>query len=303
MQRIVTDFSSDHAFGRVNKKLKEHYGIELPIQAPRRITLQHAQAMAKGQRETLGKMDNTPKACIISETDGSMVPIVKAADRGEDRRKHKSVVYREARLTLAHEQGMLRPVFSATLGDVQTAGAHIAHCIRKVGLGKTTSIHAVGDGAPWIAAQLEEQFGAQATYLVDFYHVCEYLANAAERCAKDNKQDWLEQQKNLLKMSRTEEVLINLLPFIEQEAGKDTPVRDCYRYIENRLHQMDYKTALEKGLPIGSGEVESAHRYVVQERLKIQGAWWLEQHAEQMLALRTLRANNDWNDYWETLAA
>jgi hypothetical protein len=27
-------------------------------------------------------------------------------------------------------------------------------------------------------------------------------------------------------------------------------------------------------LPIGSGEIESGHRYVFQNRLKISGAWW-----------------------------
>ncbi|RLB22044.1 MAG: ISKra4 family transposase, partial [Deltaproteobacteria bacterium] len=61
-----------------------------------------------------------------------------------------------------------------------------------------------------------------------------------------------------------------------------------------------YKGALEAGLPIGSGEIESAHRYVTQERLKIAGAWWKEANAQNMLGLRTLRANNKWDQYWES---
>jgi len=36
-------------------------------------------------------------------------------------------------------------------------------------------------------------------------------------------------------------------------------------------------------LPIGSGEVESAHRYVIQERLKLPGAWWAHPNAQAML--------------------
>lgn len=35
--------------------------------------------------------------------------------------------------------------------------------------------------------------------------------------------------------------------------------------------------------PIGSGEIEAGHRHVIQERLKISGAWWLEQTTEGML--------------------
>jgi hypothetical protein len=61
---------------------------------------------------------------------------------------------------------------------------------------------------------------------------------------------------------------------------------------------LDYKSALENDLPIGSGEIESAHRYVIQKRLKVAGDWWLEQTAEDMLALRTLLANDNWDKYW-----
>jgi hypothetical protein len=41
-----------------------------------------------------------------------------------------------------------------------------------------------------------------------------------------------------------------------------------------------------KDLPIGSGEIESAHRYIAQQRLKRPGAWWRVKHAEYMFELR-----------------
>ena len=55
------------------------------------------------------------------------------------------------------------------------------------------------------------------------------------------------------------------------------------------------------GLPIGSGEIESAHRYVIQIRLKIAGAWWKIENLDKMLALRVLRANGGWGDYWSSI--
>lgn len=70
----------------------------------------------------------------------------------------------------------------------------------------------------------------------------------------------------------------------------------------NRAHQLDYQGALERGLLIGSGEIESAHRYVVQQRLKRPGAWWTMQNAEYLLALRLNRANGLWEQYWDNLA-
>ena len=58
---------------------------------------------------------------------------------------------------------------------------------------------------------------------------------------------------------------------------------------------------MAKDLPIGSGEIESAHRYVAQRRLKRPGAWWRVKHAEYILALRITRINDDWEAYWATV--
>ena len=70
-------------------------------------------------------------------------------------------------------------------------------------------------------------------------------------------------------------VIKNLKPYLEANEIDDNkaPVRACHRYLSNRTDQLDYKNAIEKGLPIGSGEIESAHRYVIQKRLKLSGAW------------------------------
>ena len=78
-------------------------------------------------------------------------------------------------------------------------------------------------------------------------------------------------------------------------------MRSCHRYIRNRPDHLDSKNTLAEGLPIGSGEIESAHRHVIQKRLKIAGAWWKIDNAGKMLALRVLRANGDWNRYWNGL--
>jgi hypothetical protein len=56
--------------------------------------------------------------------------------------------------------------------------------------------------------------------------------------------------------------------------------------------------ALAKDLPIDSGEIESAHRYIFQKRLKIAGAWRKAENLAKMVALRLLRANRGWQDYW-----
>ncbi|MEL7432163.1 MAG: ISKra4 family transposase, partial [Chlamydiota bacterium] len=84
-----------------------------------------------------------------------------------------------------------------------------------------------------------------------------------------------------------------------EKTDADAPVRACYRYLKNRLNYLDYKGAEEKSLPIGSGEIESAHRHVLQNRLKLPGAWWTLENAKNMIHLRTCRANHLWDEYWK----
>lgn len=304
---MVVDFGADHAFAQVPDKLKEHYGIALCPSTIRHLTEHHAQQISATQ--TFDKPTAYPtcpgSAQLVLETDGSMIPIVEVDATAPDKRKHKTESWKEARLCLAHEQGKTQMHFGGTFQEsVGTMGNIMFHTAVQAGFGRQTYVHAVGDGAVWLADQLETQFGTQGHYLLDFYHVCEYLGAASAVCAGDaGTATWLEQQKTDLKQGRSQAVLDRLAPFLAQPAanGQESPALACHRYLSNRLKQLDYPRALALGMPIGSGEIESAHRYVIQKRLKLSGAWWKGDNAKHMLALRILRANQGWGSYWGNL--
>lgn len=82
-------------------------------------------------------------------------------------------------------------------------------------------------------------------------------------------------------------------------ADSKAPVRRCVRCIMNRSGQFHYKESEEKGIPIASGEIESAHRYIIRKRLKIAGAWRKKNNAGNMLSLRVMRENRDRGNYWK----
>jgi hypothetical protein len=69
-------------------------------------------------------------------------------------------------------------------------------------------------------------------------------------------------------------VIEALCPHLESSSvtEQEAPVRRCHRYLSQRLSQLNYRDALSQELPIGSDEIESAHRYIVQQRLKRPGA-------------------------------
>jgi hypothetical protein len=235
-----------------------------------------------------------------------MAPMVPLSAEAGDNRNHNTLQWQAARLVLVHAQGSVTPKFAAPFGgSVEERGQALLSCAVAAGFGTTTQGHGVGDGAVWIAEQCAATLGPQASSLVDFYHGCDYLAEAAKPCAPDAPHAWRETQKRLLKNNDGTEGLNQLRDYVaaEEVATDQAPVRAGVRYLRNRPHHLDYKGALEKGLPIGSGELESAHRYVLQQRLTLSGAWWNADNVQPLLALRVVRANEDWEKDWENLAA
>jgi hypothetical protein len=306
LQRAITDFGADVPFAQVREKIREHYGIHIANGAAAKITEDHAHRLSEA--DTTPVVRSTKDALtLIAEVDGSMIPIVQTGTPDEsgsqDRRKTRKVFWKEAKLSLMRRADEVTPTFAVTMGDPSTAGSDLLRLAIAAGFNTRSHVHGLGDGAPWIEDQMERQFGAQCRYHVDFFHVCDYLA-AAKVCVA-NDPDWMERQKEHLKTNQLPLVLTALEPFLEPDTvpTEAAPVRGCYRYLTNRPGQFNYQAAIQAGLPIGSGEVESAHRYVIQKRLKLSGAWWKPENAQAMLNLRVTRANGGWDRYWEKLAA
>jgi len=309
LERAMADFSADESFAKAVGKVQEHYGITVTSYAVRNATLKHGETMLKSdQAQNHGIAQERGVPQLIAEMDGCMLPIVEfnSNSRTKDRRKVRTVSWKETRLSMAHEPGKVMPFYASTGigGSTVEAGKQLEHCAILAGAGHATKIHGVGDGARWIAEQFEAIFGTQATYLLDFYHVCDYLAAAANTCAK-RPESWRTRQKNKLKRGEVKKILATLEPHLEPSTvvNEDAPVRACHRYLSNRLGQLDYKSALENDLPIGSGEIESAHGHVLQARLKLAGAWWKVENANKVIALRLNRANQKWDAYWENRRA
>jgi hypothetical protein len=299
LQRALTDFGAEESFVKAARRVREHYGIDVSASAARVHTLAHAKTIGALAHER----PKQPVRTLITEMDGCMLPIVETvADAQADRRKDKQLSWHEARLCCARDHDKVDGVYGATFGSVSMAGLLWREAACAAGLGPNTRVHGLGDGAPWILNTFQDQFGAGkdslAAYTLDFHHVSDYLAAAAQVIAPQGNKEWLHEQQAHLLENRTNEVLSTLKKNVEPPDQKEAPVRRAHGYIHERAEHMDYAGARAAGLPIGSGEVESGHRHVLQKRLKVAGAWWLKRHAEAMLQLRTVRANQDWDKYW-----
>lgn len=307
LRRRLVDFSSERSMSATVDALREHYGVELSASVVNKVTRQTGSEAKKFNADA--PVSKTGAELLVVELDGSMVPIVEYGEpSGEQKasgtKRSRSCFWKEFRLCTASRPEGCRTRYAVTDGSPLEAGWMMYHNCRLEGMDEATHIHGVAGGAPWIVDQYEQQFGANHDFLIDFYHVSEYLATASDELDEDpaGKRDWHERQRQHLKDGKAD-MVIDELTDLSLEYPNKQAVETCLRYLDNRNRHLDYATALQQGLPIGSGEVESAHRSVLQKRLKKPGAWRLRENAETMAQLKTLQANGHWEELWDRIAA
>lgn len=151
--------------------------------------------------------------------------------------------------------------------------------------------------------------GVQVTILVDVVHVLEYVWKAARAIFGESNAEaetWVGNRLLALLTGRTGgQVAATIRRWAEgrkdklDEASHRQVVRAC-RYLSDRTRTrlMHYQQALQDGLPIATGVVEGACRYLVKDRMDRTGARWRLMSAEAVLRLRALRSSGDFDAYW-----
>jgi hypothetical protein len=300
LERVLTDFGCEHSFIHAAGRVREHYGFEISASAVRQATLKHAQRaeeqLEKQYQQPFRVLPLVGAPHVVAQADGSLICTVSPGKRTDKRPRD----WKEIRLTAAQAQGEAETFYAATFGSVDEVGRRWGHCARDAGWGLNSEIHALGDGAEWIRLQTREVFGEQGKFLCDFFHVSEYLADAAATCRAQAPDRWRRTQQRRLKRGAVAKVIQTMAEHLEPEdtPEENAPVRNGHRYLVNRTDCLDYPRALRLELPIGSGLIESGHRHVLQARLKKAGAAWLLQNADHIANLRVLRANGDWLGLW-----
>lgn len=151
----------------------------------------------------------------------------------------------------------------------------------------------LSDGAKWIRNWVKDAY-PNAILILDFFHAMEYLCNYAKSHFVDEnkKHKWIEAQKELLLQSQVE-LVIKTVKKMNSTCKEATQLID---YFESNKDRMDYACYQTIGTGIiGSGAIESAHRTVIQKRMKLSGQRWSLNGAQNMLNLRVAKKNNQWS--------
>ena len=161
------------------------------------------------------------------------------------------------------------------------------------------------DGHPHqikLIQRVMKRLKVNATIVMDFIHVLEYLWKAAW-CFFDKGDDavesWIEKRAIKILNGQCSQVAKGIrISASKQKINKREAVDKCADYLIKNKKRLAYDTALADGLPIASGVIEGACRHLINDRLDITGARWSLAGAEAMLKLRSLKSSGDFDEYW-----
>ncbi len=148
----------------------------------------------------------------------------------------------------------------------------------------------IGDGALYIW-DYATKIHPTATQILDYYHASEYIAKAVQSLKIADKSlhvKLLNRMKRKLSAGHIERIIALL-----EAQTKTKEIEDCIRYYGKNKDRMRYRVYRRMGLCIGSGAIESAHRTVVQTRMKLSGMHWKSANVQPMVSLRAKVLSGD----------
>lgn len=150
----------------------------------------------------------------------------------------------------------------------------------------------LGDGAPYIWNYAETEH-PNAIQILDYYHASEYLGSALQSI-KFSSNEEKEKIKDDIFDRLNNGKIKDILQFLEKQT-LTKEINDCIRYYTNNEKRMNYGQYRELGLNIGSGAIESAHKIVIQSRMKQSGMRWSTANVQSIVSLRSKYLSGEWN--------
>lgn len=163
----------------------------------------------------------------------------------------------------------------------------------------------LGDGADWVWNVMTRAF-PQGRQVLDYYHAAEHISKVAKLQYGDTQAapEWKEATITRLYLNKTSHVIGGLRRMDAISAEAKEEIRKLAGYLEKHADKFGYQQCRDEGIPIGSGGIESANKYISHVRLKLSGAWWLEENGNTMLRIRCAIYNGTFakvfNRYVET---
>ena len=245
--------------------------------------------------------------------------IEKARGRGKKKRRKFRIEWREPKVLIifrTDERGRMakgsRPVIDGTLRGPDALIELVAFHLHRLGAAKAKIVTFAADGAPWIWARLDWVI-AQARLdplrvveVLDWCHGVHHLglALAALGLAEGRRQELYLRLRALLKAGKSRAVLSELKALAAGWPEGDAVWREIgYLARHSDAGRLRYNCFRARGVPLGSGAIESTIRRVINLRLKGSSIYWTEANAEAVFQLRAAVVSGRWEEIVEHTGA
>lgn len=170
----------------------------------------------------------------------------------------------------------------------------------------STEVRGLADGALHIRPRMEAVFAAGPfQFILDRPHCKEHLSTAGAALhllTGVETQTWARAALVELEAGHAADVVAELrIAYVlsgDTDEARDDTLRLAAGYFDRNHDAVAYADYRARGWGTASSEIESIHRHGVQARMKISGAWWHPDGVDDILALRILRVNGWWDEYW-----
>ncbi|NLY71495.1 MAG: ISKra4 family transposase, partial [Clostridiales bacterium] len=239
--------------------------------------------------------DSQRRGRIYIEVDGSMVLI-----RGEGWKEIKlGMIFRDDRILNRNKERHIitEKDYVACLGSAEEFKKMLWSEAIKNGYQEVKEVVMLGDGAKWIWNIAKELF-PDAVFILDYYHFEEHVhecGNAIYPEDELSRKKWVDAIIDGFLNGRVETTIKTIKPESYSDPRVREEVEDLKIYLENNRDKMNYIDYISKGYFIGSGAVESGHKHVLQQRLKLAGMRWSRGGAQYIASLRAASKSNRWS--------
>jgi hypothetical protein len=293
LERRILDFGVTTTFKESEERWSVHYNMPISENFVRCVVERSQRVITSAKirdvQEVIRPRPSKPAELLVIQTDGGMIPT-----RGAEPWKESKlgVIYREDNHLASSktERGCITEArYVAHLGGVESFKEHILEALGVEEADKAQEIVWLGDGAHW-NWNMADELAPTAIQILDPMHAIEHASNCAKILFNNDDimvKMWVERVKFILYQDKPSVLLLELRGCrIDATQAQQDAIDDLLRYYSNNIERMNYLQFRARGLPIGSGAVESGHKHVIQKRMKLAGQHWEISRGRGMVELR-----------------
>lgn len=300
------------SYQRAADAIKEHFGVDTNANSVRIVTDFVGSIVfaddKRGAEEAVARLSGAFDRRTRHRKAGDILYIEMDGAMFNTRKREAGSSWKECKIAIAFHANDIREWttkrgetrrsitskrISGYIGNYQAFQNHVLALAERYDYRRCHKVVVISDGAEWIHKIVEKLF-PDAVHIIDLSHVKEHVGEYGKWLHGEGEEasKWIAKTNKMLEDSQIGEILEMLKPHKDKKHPNN--VTNLHEYIKERRFGMDYKAYREAGYFVGSGASESANKYVMQNRMKLQGMRWNVESGQNMLSLKARLESGKW---------